>query len=258
MRMGCIASIAADRKNSKVQPVPSLNTLRGDLISRDEARNRRNKSVTDRHAKANKLAQTMAYNTLAEKEMMSTTSTERSYRSGRGFLINSAMNGSTNASERGSSSTLSEGSDQPTLNARNKTENAKSSLPFAVPEEETSRNSSLKGLQDTKDQLETQASDVNGYVPHSMDNKCEDKSPETNSQSNLNIHEHVKGHEDDSKASQKNNEKEKRHVRVRFNDSPTEVKVEEVRDSENERTDVAGKQNGSVGSGTSPNCQSAG
>ena len=166
------------------------------------------------------------------------------------------------ASERGSSSTLSEGSDQPALNARNKTENAKSSLPFAVPEEETSRNSSLQGLQDTKDQQETQASDVNGFVPHSVDNKCEDKSPETNSRSNLNIHEQVKGHEDDSKASQKNNEQEKRHVRVRFNDSPTEVipevKVEEVRDSKNERTDVAGEQNGSVGSGTSPNCQSAG
>jgi len=145
--MGCVASAVASREKNKtkVQPVPSPKVLRGDLISRSEAKQRRNKMIVVHHAKANKLAQTIAYNTVVEKEMMSTTSTERSYRSGRGFLISATATGpaDTNASEQGSSSTVSDGAIKPgqeVAPAKSKTDPANKTatrLPYSVPEEES-------------------------------------------------------------------------------------------------------------------------
>ncbi|XP_038063843.1 uncharacterized protein LOC119734417 isoform X2 [Patiria miniata] len=156
--MGCIPSAVAVKDKSKVSPAPSPNTLRGDLISRDEARQRRNKGVAEHHAKANKVAQTIAYNTMAEKELMSTTSTERSYRSGRAFLISATAStvAENNGSEQGSSSTVSDGanpfrSEQQGAATRNKNDGiiaTSTKLPYAVPEEESPHQ--LHDLSDAK------------------------------------------------------------------------------------------------------------
>ncbi|XP_022110849.1 uncharacterized protein LOC110990263 [Acanthaster planci] len=170
--MGCVASaVAREKSKGKVQPVPSPKTLRGDLISRNEARQRRNTGIADHQAKASEHAKTIVYSTLAEKEMMSTTSTERSYRSGRAFLISAAASiaaeNNGTASEQGSSSTVSDGNnplkpEQQGAPTRNKSDAVKATstrLPYAVPEEESLH--PMHGSADVKGQ---EASLQNGDV----------------------------------------------------------------------------------------------